>query len=260
MSRNNELCLKRLVIGYNTTRGHAGIRQALAREIPLFSDKYPTVKIELRPRRQDQNFIAGVYRDGSEKCFDISNMSAQGIWHRIHRLVSTANDNSEYFSARTMHHTTRSVGGAWNPWLWTAERHVPRVGGTEWDRKLSDSEWNYYVDKYSDKMRKDEKDTQAIVDEHGALPKKYAEEVAERWKKNVTPHLQTDIEVNLAALKKAALVEKYPAPPSLDEYELFSVPSLTDASQDTINAIRRVERSRQTRWWQKRREQLKPPK
>jgi hypothetical protein len=260
MSRNGELALKRVVVSYGINGGVPGVRQALAREIPAFKRKYPTVEIDLRPREWPERAITGFFRDGSEKTFTVDKMSAQGIWIRMNRLAGSCNDHNVRFSAQHMHFQRRSVQGNWNPWLWSAEKNVARTEEPRWDRQLTEDEWAFYVDKYSARMARDDAEIGEKASRLTDLPKQYTAEVAQRWAEHVTPALQTDVEHNLAHYKKQAAKGTFPKPVAMGEYRLFAVPDHTTMGHDLLSGLRKEESNRLEQWWTKRQEQLKPPK
>lgn len=261
MSRNGELCLKKIIISYSPSMGNPATRQFLATYLPAFSLKYPQVTIDLRPRFWPETSITGVYRDGSEKAYCIRHLSAMGINVRCHRLVNEGNDYSYPFSAAHVHLQRKSVQGTWNPWLWNYEtrrrRHAPPA---QWDRKLTEKEWGYYVDQYSAQMKAEEEAITERVKEYTEIPDASTQEVQERWKKYVMPRMQTDLEYNLSHWKRQhARGAARPAEPRMHEYSLFAVPDHTTLGQDAVNMLRRREAKHLEDWWRMRKEQLKPP-
>nr|CCC50101.1 conserved hypothetical protein [Trypanosoma vivax Y486] len=183
-----------------------------------------------------------------------------GIWLRINRLVNTANDYDKPFSASHLHFQRRSVQGTWNPWLWSYDSERRRTPPTRWDRKLSEEEWEYYVGQYSAQMKHEEEEIQQRLNKRTELPEQNTKEVQERWKKHVMPRLQTDMEFNLAHLKRQfARGMREERPVTMGEYKLFSVPDHHEIGQDAVDTMRRREAKRMEEWWRKRKEQLKPP-
>lgn len=259
MSRSGSLALQRLIFDYNSIGPAHGLRHAFAREIPLFKQEFPSVVIEVRPRAKPAA-VTAVYRDGSERSFHLERLSSQAIYNRLHELVQDCNDRSHFFDNKNFHYQKRSVQGAWSPYLWLAERHESRMPEPKWDRKLSDREWDYYVDKYSNRMQRFRADVRKVAERREEMPRKLTKELSERWSKFVTPHLQTDMEANLAAMKKSAAQGKAPDAVSWDEYRLFAAPDMTTTGEDTMRALRRKEMMKAELWWDKRKEQLKPPK
>ena len=260
MSRNGELALKRIIISYSPSKGSSNTRQFLATHLAAFKEKYPSVVIDLRPRHWPERGITGIYRDGSEKFFNTNELSTMGIFIRCHRLVNECNDYDVPFSASHMHFQRKTVQGAWNPWLWMAERSYNRKQASKWDRKLTEEEWTYYVDKFSAQMKLEDEAVRSEVQKHTELPRKYSDEAAANWKKYVVPKLQTDVEHNLAAFKSDFKKGVKPEPVSMGEYRLFSVPNLHELGHDAVAALRGREIDRLDRWWVQRKEQLKPPK
>lgn len=267
MSRNGELSLQRIIISYSTTNGCSNTRQFLSTHLPHFKSKYPSVVIDVRPRHWPEPGITGIYRDGSERYFNTYGLSTMGIGIRFHRLVNTCNDIDVPFQASHMHFQRRSIQGTWNPWLWMAERHHSRKRIPAWDRKLNEQEWEYYVDKYSTSAKLEAEAIESQVQDHTKIPKIMTEQVAEKWRDQVVPRLQTDIEHNIAAFKSNdASLKRGGSPGSIvnkvvDEgkYRLFAQPSLNEMGQDAVQALRGREMERLENWWRKRKEQLKPP-
>ena len=258
MSRLGQLSLQRVIVDYSPYGSAMGLRHAFAREIPQFKRDFPSVTIEVRPRGT-ASAVTGIYRDGSERTFHVKTLSSQAIYVRLHELAQTANDRSQYLNTATMHFQRRSVQGAWNPYLWLAERHEARVPVPKWDRELTDDEWRYYVAAYSARMRRDRARVSDELDKVTDLPNRMTAEIADRWKQFVTPHLQTDVAQNLATVKRQAEQNVAPAPVSLDEYKLFSAPDLAQTGGDLIRGLRHKEMRRIEKWWDRRRYQLKPP-
>ena len=262
MSRSGHLALQRIVLEYSTKAGNDGVRQALSRELPQFQKKFPTVEIELRRRRAPLEMLTGFYRDGSEHSYNIEGFSAQGIWIRMHRLAQSCNDYHVPFDERHLHYSRRSVQGAWNPWLWGAERLHDKHGIPAWDRRLTEKEWKYYTDKYSKELENQEKAIKNKVDAANEWPRQITNEVAQRWREHVTPKLQTDMEHNIQRWKEAAKgdkMEDLPGPIKMGEYRLFSAPEHGQIGQDALTALRRKEQGTFEAWWSRRKEQLKPP-
>lgn len=260
MSRNGQLALQRIIVSYSTTKGSPNTRQFLSTHLPVFKQKYPSVSIDIRPRMWPECGITGIYRDGSEKFFNTRGLSTMGIFIRCHRLVNECNDYDVPFTATHMHFQRKSVQGTWNPWLWMAERPYSRKVVPKWDRKLSEKEWDYYVDKFSTNMVLEEEAVQSSVAKHSELPKRFSEEVAARWKEFVVPRLQTDIEHNLQSFKTDFQKGVKRDPVRLGQYRLFAVPDLNELGQDAVQTLRGNEIEKLETWWKKRKEQLKPPK
>ncbi|KAF8293776.1 hypothetical protein C3747_313g21 [Trypanosoma cruzi] len=260
MSRNGELCLKKVIISYCPNRGSPNTRQFIATHLPRFHAKYPSVTIDIRPRLWAETSITGLYRDGSERSYKTKYMSSMGIWLRFHRLVNTANDYDLPFSASHLHFQRRSVQGTWNPWLWHYETDRRRTETPQWRRKLSEEEWDYYLGQYSAQMKQEEEAIQQRVAEHTEIPLQNTREVQERWKKHVLPRLQTDMEFNLSHYKRQHARGQRHEPVTMGEYRLFSVPDHREIGQDAVDMMRRREAKHQEEWWQHRKSQLKPPK
>jgi hypothetical protein len=260
MSRCGELALRRVVIEYNQVTGvGASMRQALAREVPAFKAKYPSVVIDIRPRDDGATRIAGVYRDGSTRAYNAHAFGAQGIGIRLHKLANTANDIEERFGAKHIHRRTSSVQGNWNPWLWIAERHHNRIEQPSWDRKLTEKEWDYYVDKYGAEMLGFEEAVQKKLDNTESVHREHTQQVAQRWNKHVKPFMQTDVEENLMHSAKQAAKLKFPEPVKFGEYSLFAMPDTNDLGIDAVQALRAKELKKEEQWWKARERQLKPP-
>lgn len=261
MSRNGELCLKKIILSYSPSMGCPGMRQFLALYLPTFNKKYPDVKIEIRTRFWPENSITGVYRDGSEKAYCIKYLSPMGINIRVNRLVNEGNDTSLPFSASHLHFQRRSVQGTWNPWLWNFESTRVRSDSVpRWDRKLTSSEWEYYINKYSTEMKAEENSIDEQVRRYSDIPDQSTSEVQSRWKEFVLPSIQTDMEHNIKYWKdQHAKGGPKPRKPTLQEYMLFSVPDHSSLGQDAIDILRRREAQRVEEWWKKRGEHLKPP-
>jgi hypothetical protein len=128
-----------------------------------------------------------------------------------------------------------------------------------WDRKLTEDEWGYYVKKYSQRLASDEARIAAKVNKKTDLPQKMTQEVAARWAQYVAPHLQTDMEANLAHVKAQAAEGVHAAPPTMGEYRLFGMPELSSTGRDLTRALRTRETKRLQQWWAGREAQLKPP-
>uniref|UniRef100_A0A7S1QP37 Large ribosomal subunit protein mL43 n=1 Tax=Neobodo designis TaxID=312471 RepID=A0A7S1QP37_NEODS len=261
MSRNGELMLKRVVIVYNQTEGVGhSMRQALAREVPLFKAKYPSVTIDIRPRDEGSPYIAGIYKDGSNRVFNTNFFGAGAIGVKLHRLVQQANEIDEGFGPKHLHRERSSVQGNWTPWLWTAERDEERVARPKWDRKLTDAEWDHYVDAYGKEMLGFERAVSERIAASEAVHRENTRTVQRRWQEHVKPYLQTDVEENLKALKLAAVKRgDAGAPVRLGEYKLFEVPQPETAGDDIVRGLRAKEMRREVDWWKQRQQQLKPP-
>lgn len=262
MSRNGELCLQKVIVTYSPSNGNPGMRQFLDTYLPQFHRQYPQVKIDIRPRQWPEASITGVYRDGSEKAYSIRFLSSMGINVRFHRLVNEANDLNQPFAAAHVHLQRRSVQGTWNPYLWNYEGTRARLRApAQWDRKLTDKEWDYYMQQYGAQMAAEEGTIADRVRRYTDIPAASTAEVQQRWQGHVLPRLQTDLEHNLAHWKKQHRAGAgRPAPPTLNEYTLFSVPDHTTLGQDAIDMLRRRETQREEDWWRERKSQLKPPK
>lgn len=261
MSRNGELCLKKIIISYSPTKGNPGTRQFLATHLPVFAIKYPAVQIDLRPRHWPESSITGVYRDGSERAFCIRGLSSNGIGIRAHRLVNDANDGNDPFSAKHLHRQRRSVQGVWNPWLWNYEgpraRHEPPA---RWDRKLTPAEWDFHVAQYTAQVKAEEETIAERVGRYTDIPEANTEEVQQRWKKYVAPRMQSDLEHNVGHWKRQhTRGAARPVSPTMHEYSLFAVPDHSTLGQDAVDMLRRREAKHLEQWWQHRKEQLKPP-
>jgi hypothetical protein len=260
MSRSGELILKRVIVEYNQVAGVGhSMRQALAREVPLFKAKYPTVVVDIRPRDTGSMVLAGIYKDGSNKTFPIHALGAQGIALRLHQLVNTANDIDETFGPKHVYRHKSSVQGNWNPWLWMAERHEHRVQPLQWDRQLSEEEWDYYVARYGDQMLDHEKKVRQSLGARENIHSEHTAEVQRRWGEHVKPYLQTDVEQNLEKMKEKAARGEFPEPVRFGEYNLFAMPDVSDLGSQTVQALRGKELKREAEWWTARKRTLKPP-
>ena len=259
MSRCGSYCLKQIIIPYGLFGDGSGIRQALAREIPDFKRSYPSIRISLRPRVRPENKLTAIYNDGSHCSIDISRKSSHSILSIMHELLHTANDEIKYFRNDSLHFSRESVQGPWNPYLFMGESHQPKKDTALWDRKLSDEEWEHYVQKYSSVWENDQK----IVNDHASSQSKlYAEEsrqVKDRWKRHITQDMPTDMEDHANKLKKLAAKKTRPKKPSLAEYSLFSSPCYSKLGSDALSMLRSKQSSQLVQWWNKRREQLKSP-
>eukprot|EP00796_Vickermania_ingenoplastis_P009357 gene9357-6580_t len=261
MSRNGELCLKKIIFSYSPSMGSPGVRQFFALYLPAFHEKYPQVQIDIRSRFWPESYITGLYRDGSEKSYCVKYLSPMGINIRAHRLVNEANDSNLPFSASHLNFQRRSVQGTWNPWLWTYESSRCRSSKVpHWDRKLSENEWKYYVDRYTAEMKTEEESINERVQRFTEIPDESTAEVQKRWKDYVVPSMQSDIEHNLQHWKdEHAKGAPSPRQPTLEEYMLFSVPDHTSLGQDAVDMLRRREAQDVENWWKQRGEQLVPP-
>nr|CCC90285.1 conserved hypothetical protein [Trypanosoma congolense IL3000] len=259
MSRNGELCLKRSnhFILHN---GGPNTRQFLATHLPRFHARYPSVAIDIRPRMWPEATITGVYRDGSERSYNTKWLSPMGIFLRLNYLVNTGNDYDRPFSASHIHFQRRSVQGTWNPWLWNYEAARRRVEAPQWRRKLSEEEWDYYINQYSAQMKQEEEEIQQRVANHTSVQEQSTRDVQERWKQHVMPRMQTDVEFNLTQFKRQHAQGQKQRPVTMGEYRLFSVPDHRELGQDAVDMMRRRESQFMEEWWRKRKEQLKPPK
>lgn len=235
------------------------MRQFMATHLPDLKAQYPSVEIDIRPRRWALPSVTGMYKDGSERAFQVRELSALAIFSRCQRLVSDANDVDIPFSLDSMHLQRRSIQGTWNPWLWRGDRPQPKQIVPKWDRKLGNKEWDYYIDKYSSRMRADEDAIQAEVDSRTELFNEYTQEVQERWTQHVAPRLQSDMKSNLEKMKADIAAGIKPEPVNFNEYRLFSVPDHRELGITGSVAVRRKEIQHRHRWWAKRKEQLKPP-
>eukprot|EP00758_Cryptobia_borreli_P009966 Tbor_TRINITY_DN5525_c0_g1::TRINITY_DN5525_c0_g1_i1::g.13690::m.13690/K17424/MRPL43; large subunit ribosomal protein L43 len=261
MSRNGEICLKKIVVTYNQFGGASGgTRQFLATGLPAFKQKFPEVEIDLRIRRFSASAITGFFRDGSERAYNTKGLSATAIWNRCNQLVNEANDYNIVFSKNTIHLQRKTVQGAWNPWLFLADRPQPREEVPNWDRKLGDQEWDYYVDRYSKQMNNEERTIQGIVARRTELPSSYTADVQKRWNDVVAPKMNTDLEHNINAMKKNFMKGKKIDPVRIGEYRLFSVPDHAQMGQEAGVAIRKKEVEHIHSWWKERKAMLKPPK
>lgn len=261
MSRNGELCLKKIIFSYSPSMGSPGIRQFFALYLPLFSKKYPEVKIDIRPRFWPETSITGVYRDGSEKSLSVKYLSPMGINIRVNRLVNEGNDSSLPFSAAHQHFQRRSIQGVWNPWLWNFESsrvRNPRI--PKWNRKLTGKEWDYYVDKYAHDIKLEEESINERVRRYTEIPDDNTSQVQKRWKEFVLPSIQTDLEHNIKYWKEQHVKGgSKPQKPTLDQYMLFSTPDHTALGQEAVDILRRKETEKVEEWWKQRSEHLKPP-
>ena len=260
MSRNGELMLKRVVITYNQTEGVGhSMRQALAREVPLFKAKYPSVVIDIRPREDGAAHIAGIYKDGSNRVLNASLFGAGAIGIKLHKLVNHANEIDEGFGPKHLHRERSTVQGNWTPWLWTAERHEERVERPKWNRKLSEQEWDHYVEAYGNEMLGFERDVDEHIAKTETLHRENTKLVQQRWQKHVRPFMQTDVEENLKYMKTQAVKGQAPTPVKLGEYKLFEVPQPEEAGPEIVRGLRAKELRREIDWWKSREKQLKPP-
>lgn len=259
MSRNGELALRKIIFTYNPRVQCVGMRQFFATHLPALKAEFPNVEMDLRPRRWTRATITGVYKDGSERAFSMDSLSPIAINSKCHRLAADANDLNVPFTLDTMHLQRRTVQGAWNPWLWRGDRPKPKKLIGDWDRKLTDREWDYYVDKYSARIRADERAIQKEVESRTSLHNEYTHEVQQRWAEHVAPRLQTDMQSNLAKMKADVAAGVKPAPVSFNEYRLFSVPDHSELGIQGSVAARRKEVEYRQRWWAERKAQLKSP-
>lgn len=261
MSRNGELCLKKVIISYSPSHGDPNVRQFLSLFLPAFHRQYPSVTFDLRPRHWPETSITGVYRDGSERAYAVRGLSAMGISTRVHRLVNDANDSNVPFGATHRHYQRRSVQGVWGPWLWQFEGARARKPAPAWDRTLSPREWDYYAGQYGAQMKAEEEAIADRVRRHTELPDASTREVQRRWRAHVLPRLQTDLEHNIGHWKRrhARGAPSESPPVTLNEYRLFSVPDPSALGQDAVNMLRRRESRYAEEWWRQRKEQLKPP-
>lgn len=262
MSRNGALCLKKVILSYNPSRGDPGMRQFLASYLPHFYTKYPDVVVDIRPRFWPETSITGVYQDGSERAYCVRHLSAMGINIRMHKLVNEGNDTNTPFRASHLHFQRRSVQGTWNPWLWNYE--TSRVRGNralpKWDRSLNAKEWDYYMTHYAAHMKAEEESLAQRVRRHTDIPDSSTHEVQQRWKESVIPRLQSDLEYNFAHWKQQhARGAAKPDRPAMREYSLFSVPDHTTMGQDAVDMLRRREAKYVEDWWNARKKQLQPP-
>jgi hypothetical protein len=179
---------------------------------------------------------------------------------RLNEMAQTCNDKAVPFNSHFRHYQNRSVQGSWNPYLWMAERHEERIPEPKWDRKLSEKEWDYFVDKYSSRLKNDRQALKKALSKATELPDRQTKEIAERWEKYITPSLQSDMEENLSNIKKDAAKGKFPEPVSIEEYRLFSSPDISgNAAEDIIRGLRQKEMRKTEKWWEQRQAQLKPP-
>jgi hypothetical protein len=264
MSRSGQQALQRIIVSYSPSSfSSRNTRQFLDTHLAVFAARHPRVQISIRPRHWPERGITGVYRDGSERFYNTAGLTSMGIFIRCHRLANECNDYDLPFSASHLHFQRKTVQGAWNPWLWTAER--PYVRGPspppKWDREsLTEDEWSYYVDKYSAQMQLEAAAVEHEVTKHTELPTRLSEEAAARWKAHVVPRLQTDVEHNIAAYKKASYNKSSPSEPvRMGEYRLFAAPQMAELGQDALTALRGNEMVRLDKWWLRRKQQLKPP-
>lgn len=261
MSRSGELALKRIIVSYSpTNQASRNTRQFLATHLPAFQATYPSVQISIRPRHWPERGITGIFRDGSERFYNTANLSTMGMFLRCHKLANECNDYDLPFAASHVHFQRKTVQGAWNPWLWMAERPYARKQPAAWRRALTPDEWTYYVDKYSAQMQLEDEAVRHQVAKHTALPAKHSEEAAAKWTRHVVPQLQTDVEHNVAAFKAAFAKGVKPDAVRMGEYRLFSAPQAAELGQDAVTALRGREIERLDNWWLQRKQQLKPPK
>lgn len=259
MSRNGEQALRKIIIAYCPRNGSVGTRQFLATYLPGFKADHPRVQIDLRPRLWSRPSITGVYKDGSERAFEVAASSPMAIEMKCRRLVTDANDLNVPFNLGTMHMQRRTVQGAWNPWLWRGDAPKPRKLVPEWDRKLGEKEWGHYVKQYSKRVAAEESAIQKGVDSRTELHNEYTSEVQNRWMEHVAPRMQTDLQSNLAKMKADAAAGVKPEKVTLEEYRLFSVPDHKELGFAGMAAIRGREVQQKYRWWHERKEQLKSP-
>lgn len=261
MSRNGELCLQKIIVTYSPNKGNPSMRQFMATYLPEFHQQYPQVKIDIRPRHWPESSITGIYRDGSERAYTIRYLSSMGINVRFHRLVNEGNDYNHPFSASHLHLQRKSIQGAWNPYLWSYEgSRVRRQAPAQWDRKLTEEEWGYYIGQYSAQMKAEEETIANRVRRYTEIPDANTAEVQQRWKEHAMPRMQTDMEYNLDHWKKQhKRGAPRPGPTTFQEYSLFSVPDHTTIGQDAVDMLRRRETQYVEDWWRQRKEQLKPP-
>ena len=258
MSRGGQLCLRTLIIPYGFLENSSGVRQALAREIPEFKRQFPQVNINLRPRVCPTRAMTGVYSDGSHCSVDISEKSAQAIISLMHQLVHTANDEVRYFKTDTVYYERKSVQGAWNPWLFIAERPVERHPKPKWDRKLSTQEWDHYVKRYSEQWEEDARDVDKLVRTESELHGEHIKELKRRWSTHMKEKTPSDLERQAQQLKTPTPGTKT-TPPTFDEYVMFSVPEMQRLGNDALCMLRTKQTKDLVEWWEKRRQQLKPP-
>jgi hypothetical protein len=144
------------------------------------------------------------------------------------------------------------------------ESNKVRAPPSRWDRKLTEPEWDYYVKRYSNVMKVEAEAVQHRIQEESLIANQNTVDVMEKWKTHVAPLLQTDMEHNVAEMKKKAKKHAAqgtsPAPPDLRQYRLFAAPQMQEMGQQAVDALRRKETANLEKWWEKRREQLKPPK
>lgn len=261
MSRNGVLCLQKVIFSYSPNMGSPGVRQFFALYLPSFNQKYPEVEVEIRPRFWPETSVTGVYRDGSEKCYSVKYLSPMGIAIRLNKLVNEGNDSSLPFSAAHLHYQRRSVQGTWNPWLWLFEGGRVRSNNVpSWDRKLTEKEWDFFVDKYHKEMMSEENSINERVQRFTQIPDEKTLEVQKRWKEFVFPSMQTDMEHNIKYWKEQHLKGgAKPQKSTLDEYMLFAVPDNSSLGQDAIDILRRRETQKVEEWWRSRSDQLKAP-
>ena len=272
-SLTGELALKKVIITYGVTSGVASMRQVLNHEIFTFQNEYPGVEISVRPRRTPHPSVTGIYRDGSERSFSLKQ------WHHRHsdnlgpgaitaKLYDLANDNNttdQVYATSTQHQQRKSVQGTWNPWLWIAEGHESREKPALFKRKLSDSEWDYYVDKYSDKMRREEGEVSKQTKQRTEFFEAETSDVAARWGKYVAPSRQSDMEHNLAEMKKVSQKKAKDRPSGYgvvtpQEYALFQHADHDKLATSALDTLKSRDVTDVVSWWAKRKEQLKPPK
>lgn len=261
MSRKGQRALQRIAVEFNTMEGDGmeGLRHAFAREIPAFQSRYPDVAIEVRRRQRPEPWVTGFYRDGSEKVFNLQDLSAQAVALKFYRLANDSNDVQLQYRNTQVYRERHSAQGNWNPYLWMAERSEARVDAGNWDRELSEGEWEYYVQQFSDQMEAHEGAVQGELAKRTDLPSRHTDEVKQRWGEHVAPHMQTDLEHNVAHFKKSAAKGQLPDPVRFGEYDLFTVPDNFQMGTDAVHALRTREAQALEKWWKSRKEQLKPP-
>ena len=260
MSRNGALSLKKIIITYNPRCRNPAVRQFLGLYLPVCMRQFPSVEFDIRPRPWPEAAITGVFADGSEKAVSTRVVSSMSIWLKIHSLVRECNDYNVKFSQPYLHFHRRSVQGTWNPWLFMAERNTPKKQPVRWDRKLSEPEWTFFVKKFSDQMKHEDKAVDTKVRELRGLPEQFTAEVSRRWEHHVAPNVQTDLDHNLAVIKKNFERGVKQPPVRMQEYQLFAMPMLDQLGGDALMAIRSKELQTIEKWWEKRKETLKPPK
>ena len=259
MSRCGSYCLKQLIIPYGMLHDGSGIRQALAREIPDFKRKYPSVRISLRPRIFAEKKITGIYNDGSQCSVDIHKKSAHAILSVMHQMLQTANDEIKYYQSDSLHFAKKSVQGAWSPYLFMAETRRDDEKGLRWDRKLSASEWDHYVRKFSAYWEKDEKEVQVLAASKSKMYAEETEDLRERWQEGISKQMPSDMQDHAEKLKASSSKKVRPKPPNTTEYDLFSSPNYERMGTDAISILRSKQSSQLVRWWNQRKQQLKDP-